>query len=222
VKKLRLEHESLEDRVSQLETEKEEWRKVSGDQAEKIKLLEAQLKDTRLKLSDEEMACQELRQEKRDIAIAAGNAEVDRNRIVNEFIPEAVRRLLSSHEFRMTLAEPFNLFYQSGLIDGANLGNEPEEAAKLLEDVEGIDMEADNKYQGLYDQALSKDYPFIQKIRKTIYRKYDKLMAIFPDTAPSETEQPTTSGLTSGPVTKPHVENIFAQDSSDQNVSAFV
>lgn len=107
-----------------------------GDQAEKIKLLEAQLKDTRLKLSDEEMACKELRNEKRDIAIAAGNAEVDRNRIVNEFIPEAVRRLLSSHEFRTTLAEPFNRFYQSGLIDGANLGNELEEAVKLLEDVE--------------------------------------------------------------------------------------
>lgn len=107
MKKLRLEHASLEDRVSQLETEKEEWRKVSGDQAEKIKLLEAQLKDTRLKLSDEEMACQELRQEKQDIAIAAGNAEVDRNRIVNEFIPEVVRRLLSSHEFKTTLAACF-------------------------------------------------------------------------------------------------------------------
>lgn len=73
----------------------------------------------------------------------------------------------------------------------------------------------------LYDQALSKDYPFIQKIRKTIYRKYDELMAIFPDPAPSETEQHTASGLTSGPMTEPHIENTSAQDSSAHDASAF-
>lgn len=60
MQKLRSENASLEDRVSQLETEKEEWRKVSGSQVEKIKLLETQLAEARLKLSDEEKAYQEL------------------------------------------------------------------------------------------------------------------------------------------------------------------
>lgn len=77
-------------RVSELEREKEEWRKVSGEQVEKIKSLEVDLKKTRLLLSDEEMTCQELRKEKQDLAISAGNAEIDRNRIVNEFIREMV------------------------------------------------------------------------------------------------------------------------------------
>ena len=168
----------------------------------------------RLKLGGEEMACQELRTEKQNIAILAGNAEVDRNRIVNEFIPEAFRRLLGSHEFRSALAEPFNLYYQSGLIDGAGLFDEPEKAAKLLGEVEGIDMEADEKYQTLYDQALSQDYPFIQKIRKTIYRKYDELMALFPDLAPaSEVEGATTSGPASEPVIGPQLEKPSVQDS---------
>ena len=51
---MRSENASLEDRVCQLETEKEEWRKVSGDQVERIKLLEAQLSEAKLKLSEEE------------------------------------------------------------------------------------------------------------------------------------------------------------------------
>ena len=135
--------------------EKEEWKKVSGEQAEKIKLLEGHLSDAKLKLADEEKAYKELYQEKQEIAIAAGNAEVERNRIINEFIPEAIHRFLGSHEFQTALAEPFNLYYQSGLIDGAGLFEEPEKAAKLLGEVKGLDFEADDKYRSLYDQAFS-------------------------------------------------------------------
>ena len=214
VQKLRAENASLEDRVSQLEVEKEEWRKVSGEQAERIKLLEGQLSDAKLKLSDEEKAYKELYQEKQDIAIAAGNAEMERNRIINEFIPEVIHRFLGSHEFRTALAEPFNLYYQSGLIDGAGLFDEPEKAAKLLGEVEGMDMEADEKYGSLYDQALSQDYPFIQKIRQTIYRKFDELIALVPDPAPApEVEAPEVES---------HAENPSVNQSSDQNASAFV
>ena len=59
--------------------------------------------------------------------------EIDRNKIVNRIVPEAICRLLGSHEFRSALAESFNLYYQSGLIDGAHLGRKPEEAVRLLE-----------------------------------------------------------------------------------------
>lgn len=171
LRKLRAENASLEERVGNHELEKNEWRKVSGEQAEKIRSLEGQLSDAKQKLSVEEKAYRELCQEKVDIAVAAGNAEVERNRIVNEFIPEAIHRFLGSHEFRTALAEPFNLFYLSGLIDGAGLFDEPEKAEKLLGEVEGMDMDTGAKYGPLYDKALSQDYPFIQKIRQTIYRK---------------------------------------------------
>lgn len=118
LKRLRLEHAgcsakelALSGRISDLEKKKEEWRTVSAGQAEKIKSLEAELAKTRLALSDEEMACQELRTEKQELAIRSGHAEIDRNRVVNEFLPEFVRRLLGSHEFKTALAEPFNLYY---------------------------------------------------------------------------------------------------------------
>ena len=95
---------------------------MSKDQVEKINSLEAELAKVSQALSDEEMAYQELRNENKGLAISSGHVEIDRNRIVNEFLPEFVRRFLGSHEFKEDLAKPFNLFYQSGLIDGANLG----------------------------------------------------------------------------------------------------
>ena len=215
LRKLRAENVSLEGRVSELEIEKEEWRRVSGEQVEKIKLLEGQLSDAKQKLNDEEKAYRELYQEKVDIAVAAGNAEMERNRIINEFIPEAIHRFLGSHEFRTALAEPFNLFYHSGLIDGAGLFDEPERAAELLGEVEGIDMDAGAKYGPLYDQALSQDYPYIKKIRETIYRKFDELSALVPDAAPIE------EPVTGHPEVDSHIENPSENQSSDQNASAF-
>ena len=211
LRKLRAENASLEGRVGDLELEKNEWRKVSGEQAEKIRLLEGQLAEAQQKLKDEEKAYSELCQEKVDLAVTAGNAEVDRNRIVNEFIPEAIHRFLESHEFRSALAEPFNLFYLSGLIDGAGLFEEPEKAAKLLGEVEGMDMEAGAKYGPLYDKTLSQDYPYIQKIRETVYRKFDELSALVPDPAPAE--EPTTEG--------PEVESHIENPSDTQNASVF-
>ncbi|PWA65952.1 transposase (putative), gypsy type [Artemisia annua] len=232
-KKLRLEHAgcserelSLTGRVSDLEKEKDEWRKVSAEQAEKIKALEAELGKVKLALSEEEEEYKKLLQEKQDIAIRAGNAEIDRNRVVNEFLPEMVRHLLGSHEFKTTLAEPFNLFYQSGLIDGANLGNEPEEAVKLLEAaVEGIDLDADQKYQVLFDQALTKDYPYVQKVSKTRFRSFNDLMDMFPDAAPTEpvVNVTGTSGTDSdGQVVKegPTVENPSDQDNAAPSAPA--
>ena len=95
------------------------------------------------------MTSQELRKELEALAISSVNVEVDRNKMVNEFLPKFVRRFLSSHEFKAALAKSFNLYYQSGLIDGANLALEPEEAAKVLDQVDDLDMEADGKYQAL-------------------------------------------------------------------------
>lgn len=216
LRKLRAENASLEERVGNLEMEKNEWRKVSGEQAEKIRSLEGQLSDAKQKLNDEEKAYGELYKEKVDIAVAAGNAEVERNRIVNEFVPEAIRRFLGSHEFRSALAVPFNLYYQSGLVDGAGLFEDPEKATELLGEVEGMDMDAGEKYGPLYGQALSQDYPYIQKIRETIYRKFDELTALVPDPAP------TPAPETEAPEAETHLENPSVHQSSGPDASAFV
>ena len=79
---------------------------MSKDQIEKINSLEAELAKVRLALSDEEMACQELRNENKGLAISSGNVEIDRNRIVNEFLPEFVHRFLGSHELKQPWPDP--------------------------------------------------------------------------------------------------------------------
>lgn len=151
--------------------------------------------------------------------------EVDRNRVVNEFLPEFVHRLLSSHEFKEALAKPFNLFYQSGLIDGANLGLEPEQAMKVSEEVENLDLDADSKYQPLYDQALTQEYLYVQKIRKTVYRSFNELIEMFPNPAPSVSDathvKATASRSADGVVGEKSIaENPEVQGGDGQDTSA--
>ena len=140
LKQLRVDQIILKDSVAALEAEKEEWRGVSASQANKIRLLEDELKKAKSQLKDEETSSQELRKELQGLAISSGHTEIDRNNIVKEFIPEMVCRLLNSYEYKKALAEPFNLFSQSGFIDGVHVGREPEESEKLLEDVEDLDL----------------------------------------------------------------------------------
>ncbi|PWA98462.1 transposase (putative), gypsy type [Artemisia annua] len=190
---------SLTGRVSDLTREKEEWRNVSADQAERIKSLEVELEKVKSELKNEEVANQELRKEYQDLAISSGHVSIDRAKIVKEFVSEVVRRLLGSHEFKDALSKPFNLFYQSGLIDGAHLGLEPEDAGKVLDGVEGLDLEADQKYQVLYDRALTTEYLYIQKISRTYFESTEELMQIFPDPAPTEsTTTPTIDASCAG------------------------
>ena len=49
-------------------------------------------------------------------------------------------------------------------------------------------MEADAKYGPLYDQALEREYPFVTRLREMVSRSFDELMAIFPASAPVETD----------------------------------
>ena len=143
------------------------------------------MKKTKALLTDEERTSQELRKEFQDLAISSGHNEIDKNNIVKKFIPEMVRRLLNSYEYKKALAEPFNLYSQSGFIDGVHVGREAEEAEKLLEDVENLDLEAGDKYQPLYDQLFTREYPYVQKIQGTTSLNFEELMKIHPDPAPS-------------------------------------
>lgn len=124
------------------------------------------------------------------------------------------------------------MYSTSGFLDRVRLGKEPEEVDKLLEDAEDLDLEADEKYQPLYDQLFTKDYPFIQKIRKTCRRSFQDLMGMYPDPAPAQVDTEVVvasvepSGTTSEPansVTDPPVvgastENPSAQDTAAPNI----
>ena len=181
-------------------------------------MLEDDLKKTKAQLADKEMSSQELRKEIQELAISYGHVEIDRNKIVKDFIPEMVRRLLNSYEYKKALAEPFNLYSQSGFIDGVHVGREPEEARRLLEDVEDLDLEAGEKYQSLYDQLFTRDYPYVQKIRSTNSRKFEELMNMYPDPAPSLVE--TT--IASEPVVEPRAEESSHPNSPPKDPSGSV
>ena len=88
----------------------------------------------------------------------------------------------------------------------------------MLEDVEGLDLDADAKYQPLYDQLFVKEYPYVKRIHKNIYRTFDELMNLFPDPAPAS----DLEGTTSEPVVEHPVDNPSVNPSTDQSTSTFV
>ena len=105
----------------------------------------------------------------------------------------------------------------------------------MLEGVDNLDMEADVKYQPLYDQLFVEEYPYVQKIRKNLSRSFESLMKIFPDLAPVCSVEETVasvepSSAASEPIDKTleslaigsSVEKPSTQDSLAPNASAFV
>ena len=90
-----------------------------------------------------------------------------------------VRRLLNSHEYKRSLATPFNLYSMSGFLDGVRMGRSSGAVEKVLEDVEDLDLEAVEKYQPLYDKLFMMEYPYVQKVSRTCHRSFKFLMEIF-------------------------------------------
>lgn len=124
----------LSDRVKQLEQEKEEWRKVSEGQVERIRQLEEELGKKNALMSEEQADNATLRKEKEDLAITLGQNEMMKLNVVLELVPDVVRRLLDSNEYKTSLAVPLSLSFTAGWLGGVSLDRSKEDLGKILAD----------------------------------------------------------------------------------------
>ena len=92
-----------------------------------------------------------------------------------------------------------------------------------MDQVDDLDMESDGKYQALYDRALTQEYPYVQKIRKSVYRSFNELIDMFPDPDPSTSYathlDATVLGSTENAEEKPSSENPENQGGDAQDSS---
>ena len=74
----------------------------------------------------------------------------------------------------------------------------------MLEALQGVDKDADAKYGPLYDQSLTREYPYVRRLRETVFRSFTDLMEVFPAPAPFEVnpEVVDASIETTGPVSE--------------------
>ncbi|GJV78023.1 hypothetical protein Tco_1509607 [Tanacetum coccineum] len=106
---------SLQEKVEELEEEKREAEQLTYKQADRIKHLEGALKQS-------EVEAQQLRFDKEKYVVEAGQGEMVRRRIINQYLPTFVRRLHQSVEYNRSLGEAFSLAIGKGFIDGISIG----------------------------------------------------------------------------------------------------
>ena len=108
--------------MKELEKERDDWRNTASDQVERIRSLEKDLEPRTHQLMAAEEKVKVLKNEKTDLMGKVSGAEVERQRLIREFIPLVVKKLHQSVEYRKSLAEPVQLCYTAGWLGGLALG----------------------------------------------------------------------------------------------------
>ncbi|GJT60474.1 hypothetical protein Tco_1004007 [Tanacetum coccineum] len=102
-------------KVAELEAGKKSSDELVISQVEHIKSLEVALKES-------EAGVEQLRSDREKFAVAAGQGEAIRKRLVTEYFPTFVQRLLQSNEYKELVGEVLSLAVGKGFIDGISLG----------------------------------------------------------------------------------------------------
>ncbi|GKC38573.1 hypothetical protein Tco_1050957, partial [Tanacetum coccineum] len=117
--------EALKVKVAELEAGKKSSDELVISQAEHIKSLEVALKES-------EAGVEQLRSDREKFAVAAGQGEAIRKRLVTEYFPTFVQRLLQSNEYKESVGEVLSLAVGKGFIDGISLGRTKANVDALL------------------------------------------------------------------------------------------
>ncbi|GKC25035.1 hypothetical protein Tco_1027185 [Tanacetum coccineum] len=107
--------EGMNKRIEELEREKKEWLKFGEEQVSRIKKLEVDLAEL-------EKEAHQLRNEKEDFVVKCGQGEMVRQRLIHEYLPTFVRRLLQGVEYKGSLEETFSLPSATRWIKGISIG----------------------------------------------------------------------------------------------------
>ncbi|GJV99977.1 hypothetical protein Tco_1555229 [Tanacetum coccineum] len=165
---------SLQERVEELEEEKREAEQLTSEQADRIKHLEEALKQS-------EVEAQQLRFDKEKYAVEAGQGEMVRRRIINQYLPTFVRRLHQSVEYKRSLGEAFSLAVGKGFIDGISIGRKEEDIRAILKATPSVDPSSSDTFMETYEKLFDKRYPYVDKVARMYLLDPSGLQNIMPD-----------------------------------------
>ncbi|GJT84016.1 hypothetical protein Tco_1058358 [Tanacetum coccineum] len=98
--------------------------------------------------------------------VEAGNGEMVRRQIINEYLPTFVRRLHQSVEYKRLLGEVFSLTVGKGFIDGLFVGQKDEDIQTILKATPGVDPTSSDTFMGEYNKLFDKGYPYVDKVAR--------------------------------------------------------
>ncbi|GJW47533.1 hypothetical protein Tco_0079179 [Tanacetum coccineum] len=151
----------LMDKLKDMEKERDDWRQTTSDQVERIKKLEEVIEPKSNQLSDTEGWIQVLKNEKTVLVAELAQAEIDRQKIVREFVLAVVNKLHSSVEYRRSLAFPIGLCFTASWLGGLSQGRKEEEIAAMLFETSNLDIEGSKTWKDKHRELFTKQYPYI-------------------------------------------------------------
>ncbi|GJS87717.1 hypothetical protein Tco_0770353 [Tanacetum coccineum] len=144
--------------------------------AERIRSLETALKES-------ETGIEQLRSDRERFAVAAGQSEAIRKRLITEFFPTFVQRLLQSKEYKESVGEVFSLAVGKGFIDGISLGRTQADVDALLNASPGVNPASSDLFMGEYLKLFETHYPYVDKLARAYLLDPSELQNVMPDGA---------------------------------------
>ncbi|GKC43513.1 hypothetical protein Tco_1061235, partial [Tanacetum coccineum] len=146
-------------KIVELEKEKKRSDELVVSQAERIRSLEIALKES-------ETGIEQLRSDKERFAVAAGQSEAIRKRLITEFFPTFVQRLLQSKEYKESVGEVFSLAVDVDALLNAS-----------------VNPASFEFFMGEYLKLFETHYPYVDKLARAYLLDPSELQNVMPDGA---------------------------------------
>ncbi|GJS14926.1 hypothetical protein Tco_0409398 [Tanacetum coccineum] len=115
--------------------------------------------------------------------VAARQSEAIRKRLITEFFPTFVQRLLQSKEYKESVGEVFSLAVGKGFIDGISLGRTQADVDALLNASPGVNPASSDLFMGEYLKLFETHYPYVDKLARAYLLDPSELQNVMPDGA---------------------------------------
>ncbi|GKC95268.1 hypothetical protein Tco_1160710 [Tanacetum coccineum] len=110
---------------------------------------------------------------------------MNRHKLIREFIPEVVKKLHMSMEFRQCLVVSISLCFTASWLGGLSRGKTQDQIAAMLSGTRDLDIEGYKTWKDKHRELFNKQYPFIQKVNDSYRLSMDTLMKVSPNVPPT-------------------------------------
>ncbi|GJV75066.1 hypothetical protein Tco_1506650 [Tanacetum coccineum] len=113
---------------------------------------------------------------------------MDHHKLIREFVPEVVKKLYRSVEYKRSLVVPVSLCFTVRWLGGLSLGKMEDQVAAMLAETRNVDIKGSKEWQAKHQELFTVQYPFIQKVAESYRILIDDLLKISPDVPPANVE----------------------------------
>ncbi|GKD58889.1 V-type proton ATPase subunit B2, partial [Tanacetum coccineum] len=144
---------------------------------------EKSLQDRLKELEEEKKEMEQLNSEldKERYTVKAGNGEMVRHRIINQYLLTFMRQLHQSAGYKRSLGEAFSLAICKGFIDGISIDRKDPNIRAILKATPNVNPTSSDIFMETYEKLFDKRYPYVKKVARMYLLDPSGLQNVMPD-----------------------------------------